>query len=104
MALEHIHCMIMLLIYSLFNSSGGSTWHLLGLAVKTCISLGLHREPDAHSNLTIPEANRRRWLFWTVYYFDRMISLVMDRPVSIQDDDISVRQYSSQMKMGMCQD
>ncbi|KAK2758584.1 hypothetical protein CKAH01_05632 [Colletotrichum kahawae] len=88
MALEHIHCMIMLLIYSLFNSSGGSTWHLLGLAVKTCISLGLHREPDAHSNLTIPEANRRRWLFWTVYYFYR---LVMDRPVSIQDDDISVR-------------
>ncbi|KAK1846348.1 hypothetical protein CCHR01_11014 [Colletotrichum chrysophilum] len=91
MALEHIHCMIMLLIYSLFNSSGGSAWHLLGLAVKTCISLGLHREPDAHSNLTISEATRRRWLFWTVYYFDRMISLVMDRPVSIQDDDISVR-------------
>ncbi|KAF4831115.1 Protein STB5 [Colletotrichum tropicale] len=114
MALEHIHCMIMLLIYSLFNSSGGSAWHLLGLAVKTCISLGLHREPDAHSNLTISEATRRRWLFWTVYYFDRMISLVMDRPVSIQDDDISVRlpmedghvpgsaDVSSKRKKGRC--
>lgn len=77
MALEHIHCMIMLLIYSLFNSSGGSAWHLLGLAVKTCISLGLHREPDAHSNLTIPEVTRRRWLFWTVYYFDRYVTLLV---------------------------
>lgn len=111
-ALEHIHCLILLVIYSLFNSSGGSAWHLLGLAMKTSISLGLHREPDGHSTLRIAEDDRRRWLFWAVYSFDRyddiasvtffssqpstdpghrMISLVMDRPVSIQDEDISVK-------------
>ncbi|KAK1704785.1 fungal-specific transcription factor domain-containing protein [Colletotrichum acutatum] len=90
-ALEHIHCMIMLTIYSLFNSSGGSAWHLLGLGIKTCISIGLHRDPDLHSSLRISEANRRRWMFWAVYSFDRMLSLIMDRPLSIQDDDISVQ-------------
>ncbi|KAF6813660.1 hypothetical protein CPLU01_14596 [Colletotrichum plurivorum] len=85
---EHIHCMIMLLLYSLYNSVGGSAWHLLGLTVKSCISLGLHREPDVHAALTTVEGNKRRWLFWTVYTLDR---LAMDRPFSIQDDDISVR-------------
>ncbi|KAK1503539.1 hypothetical protein CABS01_08928 [Colletotrichum abscissum] len=89
--LEHIHCMIMLTIYSLYNSSGGSAWHLLGLAMKTCISLDLHREPDVNSSIGLPEADRRRWLFWAVYSFDRMLSLVMDRPLSIQDDYISVQ-------------
>ncbi|KAK1502149.1 hypothetical protein CTAM01_05587 [Colletotrichum tamarilloi] len=89
--LEHIHCMIMLTIYSLYNFSGGSAWHLLGLAMKTCISLDLHREPDANSSIGLPEADRRRWLFWAVYSFDRMLSLVMDRPLSIQDDYISVQ-------------
>ncbi|KAK2040111.1 hypothetical protein LZ31DRAFT_504896 [Colletotrichum somersetense] len=90
-SLEHIHCMIMLLLYSLSNSVGGSAWHLLGLTVKTCISLGLHREPDSHADLTTAELNRRRWLFWSVYSLDRTLSIAMDRPLSIQDDDISVR-------------
>ncbi|CCF46050.1 hypothetical protein CH063_03772 [Colletotrichum higginsianum] len=70
-SLEHVHCMVMLLLYSLLSSTGGSAWHLLGLTVKTCISLGLHREPDAHADLTMAEANKRRWLFWTVYSLDR---------------------------------
>ncbi|KAK2052120.1 hypothetical protein LY76DRAFT_527313 [Colletotrichum caudatum] len=90
-SLEHIHCMVMLLLYSLFNSVGGSAWHLLGLTVKTCISLGLHREPDSHADLTTAELNRRRWLFWSVYSLDRTLSIAMDRPLSIQDDDISVQ-------------
>lgn len=75
-ALEHIHCMIMLTIYSLYNSSGGSAWHLLGLAMKTCISLGLHREPNMNSSIGLTEANRRRWLFWAVYSFDRYAMVV----------------------------
>ncbi|KAK1978841.1 hypothetical protein LZ30DRAFT_727881 [Colletotrichum cereale] len=70
-SLEHVHCMVMLLLYSLLSSVGGSAWHLLGLTVKTCISLGLHREPDSHADLTTAEANRRRWLFWSVYSLDR---------------------------------
>ncbi|OHW91346.1 C6 transcription factor [Colletotrichum incanum] len=70
-SLEHVHCMVMLLLYSLWNSAGGSAWHLLGLTVKTCISLGLHREPDAHADLTISEADRRKWMFWSVYSLDR---------------------------------
>ncbi|TIC99251.1 Protein STB5 [Colletotrichum higginsianum] len=90
-SLEHVHCMVMLLLYSLLSSTGGSAWHLLGLTVKTCISLGLHREPDAHADLTMAEANKRRWLFWTVYSLDRSLSIAMDRPFSIQDDDISVQ-------------
>ncbi|KAK6220339.1 hypothetical protein QIS74_05841 [Colletotrichum tabaci] len=95
-SLEHVHCMVMLLLYSLLSSTGGSAWHLLGLTVKTCISLGLHREPDAHSDLTMAEANKRRWLFWTVYSLDRSLSIAMDRPFSIQDDDILVQRRRMQ--------
>ncbi|OLN87154.1 Protein STB5-like protein 4, partial [Colletotrichum chlorophyti] len=69
--LDHVHCMVLLFLYSLYNPAGGSAWHLMGLSMRICITLGLHREPDSHAEITVADANRRRWLFWTVYSLDR---------------------------------
>ncbi|KAH8889033.1 hypothetical protein GQ53DRAFT_825797 [Thozetella sp. PMI_491] len=107
--LSAIQCMLTLAIYSTFSANGGSTWHLVGLAMKKCVSLGLHKEPD--SELPVSEINERKRLFWSVYLLERLasynariffstfpanltwrrwLSLVMDRPFSIQDEDITV--------------
>lgn len=44
--IEIIQCVRMLVVFTLQNSAAGSSWHLIGFAMKKCIALGYHREPD----------------------------------------------------------
>ncbi|KAL4798508.1 hypothetical protein BDV19DRAFT_377035 [Aspergillus venezuelensis] len=85
-----IHCLLLLIVYSMLSPSGGSTWHLLGLAMKRCVALGLHKEQQGNSPIPEDERNKRRHLFWSLYYLDRTVCTAMDRPFGIQDEDISV--------------
>ncbi|KLU92658.1 hypothetical protein MAPG_11602 [Magnaporthiopsis poae ATCC 64411] len=91
--LDALHCICMLLVHALFSPSGGSAWHLLDMAMKTCISAGLHKEHGTGPHPATNEAGEHdpAWLFWTLYVHDRSLSSVMDRPFSIQDSDISVQ-------------
>ncbi|KAE8420099.1 hypothetical protein BDV36DRAFT_281668 [Aspergillus pseudocaelatus] len=66
-----LHCMWLLALYSMFSSLGGSTWHLVGLAMKKCISFRLHRELYPDSDTSQEEQNRRRSIFWAFYVLDR---------------------------------
>ncbi|UDD62335.1 hypothetical protein AFCA_009656 [Aspergillus flavus] len=86
-----LHCLWSLALYSMLSSLGGSTWHLVGLAMKKCISFRLHREPYPDSDTSQEELNSRRSIFWALYVLDRTISCVMDRPFSIEDEDILVQ-------------
>lgn len=48
-SLVPVACLILLTIYATYSPYGGSAWQLLGLAVKQCIFLGLHRgTPNSH--------------------------------------------------------
>lgn len=64
---------LLLIVYSLYSASGGSTWHLTGLAARKCIALGYHREPELREQLSEEKTNSRRWLFWTIYIIDRLV-------------------------------
>ncbi|KAL4963424.1 MFS transporter/fungal specific transcription factor domain-containing protein [Aspergillus stella-maris] len=85
-----IHCLLLLVVYSMLSPSGGSTWHLLGLAMKRCVALGLHKEHQGNSPIPEVERTKRRHLFWSLYYLDRTVCTAMDRPFGIHDEDISV--------------
>ncbi|KAF7541309.1 hypothetical protein G7054_g679 [Neopestalotiopsis clavispora] len=69
---------------------GGSSWHLVGLALRKCISQGWHRHQESTGQLTESDLVLRKRLFWSAYMIDRSLSLVMGRPFSIHDRDISV--------------
>lgn len=71
--LGSLHCMAMLISFSLFSSSGGSAWHLVGIAVKSCITLGLHKDAPSQLNADLGVDYEPRWLFWTLYNFDRCV-------------------------------
>ncbi|KNG80490.1 hypothetical protein ANOM_010491 [Aspergillus nomiae NRRL 13137] len=86
-----LYCLWSLALYSMFSSLGGSTWHLVGLAMQKCISFRLHRELFSDSDTSQEELNSRRSIFWALYVLDRTISCVMDRPFSIEDEDILVQ-------------
>ncbi|KAK5265338.1 hypothetical protein LTR96_009240 [Exophiala xenobiotica] len=63
-------------------------WMMIGLAIKLCISLGLHRKSPTR-RLGLPAELDKR-LFWTCYYLDRDVTIGSGRPPSISDHDIDV--------------
>ncbi|KAL4812525.1 hypothetical protein BDW67DRAFT_193607 [Aspergillus spinulosporus] len=88
--LNLIHCLVLLVVYSILSPNGGSTWHMLGLAMMRCVAFGMHKEQDIDSALPVEESARRKSLLWTLYSLDRRICTSMDRPFGIQDQDISL--------------
>ena len=76
--------------------------------MKKCIALGFHREvAKLRRDTTEEDLENRRWAFWQCYFLDRyvcakaivrrcqlmhysLISCALDRPFSINDQDISI--------------
>ncbi|ETN38231.1 uncharacterized protein HMPREF1541_06262 [Cyphellophora europaea CBS 101466] len=61
-------------------------WTFFGLAMKTCVELGLHRR-QKRSRLSLRSEHNKR-LFWCCYWHDREVAIAMGRPPSISDHDI----------------
>jgi len=86
-SVHNIEAMTLLVLYNLRSPSNSGIWYMIGLAIRTCIDLGLHREAY-YCNLPPYEGQLRRRLFWTVYFLERVIAVSLGRPYSIADRDI----------------
>lgn len=68
--LDAAQCLILLTIFSMMSSFGGSTWHILGLAMTRCISAGMHNarvsDPDSEE-VQKRESSRA---FWSLFVLD----------------------------------
>ncbi|OCT44052.1 Zn2/Cys6 DNA-binding protein [Cladophialophora carrionii] len=82
-----VQVLIMLGIYSLRDPKGPGAWTYVGLAMRTCIDLGMHRRAPVGQYLHLENEMRKR-IFWTCYCLDRQISIVLGRPFAISDRDI----------------
>lgn len=69
--IDTLNCMLSLIIYSMQSPQGGSTWHLVGLAMNKAIAFRFHKDPDAASNLNTETLLMRRNIFWSLYSLDR---------------------------------
>ncbi len=88
-SVHNIQAMTLLVLYNLRSPSNSGIWYMIGLAMRTCVDLGLHRE--AHYAKTTPyEGQLRRRLFWSVYFLERVIAVSLGRPYSLADRDIDV--------------
>lgn len=86
-SVHNIEAMTLLVLYNLRSPSNSGIWYMIGLAMRTCIDLGMHRE--AHYTKSAPyEGQLRRRLFWSVYYLERTIANSLGRPYSLSDRDI----------------
>lgn len=83
----NIEAMTLLVLYSLRSPSNSGIWYMIGLAMRTSIDLGLHREAH-YNNLSPYRGQLRRRLFWSVYFLERVVALSLGRPYSIADRDI----------------
>ncbi|RTE73794.1 hypothetical protein BHE90_011770 [Fusarium euwallaceae] len=63
---------------------------LTSIAARHCLALGYHRE-ERIVHLPSIEAQRARRLFWTIFMFDKNLSLRLGRAPIIQDYDVDVK-------------
>jgi hypothetical protein len=85
-----VQSMLFLIQYATLNPSRLDGWYLIGVGMRLCLDLGLQHDPDlsdAGQDHSLLETRRR--LFWSMYSFDRSISLGLGRPVELVDDAIS---------------
>lgn len=85
--IRSVQILILLAIYSLRAPKGPGAWTYIGLAMRTCIDLGLHRRTRTKQYSRLDVELRKR-IFWTCYCLDRQISIILGRPFAISDRDI----------------
>ncbi|KAF5008487.1 hypothetical protein FDECE_5246 [Fusarium decemcellulare] len=86
-SIQTVQFLLLATILSLYSPTGGSTWHLLGLAIQVSITLGLHhRRGIALQGEDRPIAES---IFWSTYVLDRLISATLGRPYGIVNQDIT---------------
>ncbi|KUJ15965.1 uncharacterized protein LY89DRAFT_697951 [Mollisia scopiformis] len=91
---------------SSMQDTSASMWHLVGIAVRICYELGLHRESTYTSKTQRDEHERqlaerreqeiKRRSFWCVFAMDRIVGITLGRPLAIHLDDIEVALPSPQ--------
>lgn len=87
----HLSSLILLVQYSCFASNLSVAWHFLGLATRLAVELSLHNETisrEGGAQETSNATQRRRWLFWSVYTYERNLCVILGRPFSIPDEAI----------------
>lgn len=62
---------LLLAIQGMIEPAGLNIWTLLHIAMSHCVDLGLHREPNDHSDLPPVALVVRKFIFHTVYSLDR---------------------------------
>lgn len=70
-----LSCMISMVLFSMHCPLGGSTWHLVGLAMKKAIAFGFHKDskPDASISQYSEALIEKNNIFWDLYTLDRYV-------------------------------
>lgn len=89
-SLQSIEALLLLIMYNCRIPTSSNIWYMIGVAMRTAIDLGLHREAE-YRHLEHEESQRQRRLFWSVYLMDRSIARLLGRPFNIAEHEIDVR-------------
>ncbi|KAF4963605.1 hypothetical protein FSARC_8390 [Fusarium sarcochroum] len=101
--IERLQALLLVCQYRMGTTSSNTTtsvWHLIGVAARTCLEMGLHRaatyalpqtnEDDRNQKEKEEEMETKRRCFWSLVSLDRVTSLALGRPLAIQLEDIDV--------------
>ncbi|KAF5004568.1 hypothetical protein FDECE_8943 [Fusarium decemcellulare] len=97
--IERLQALLLICQYRMGTTSSNTTtsvWHLIGVAARTCLEMGLHRAStytlpeDGANTAKEEEMETKRRCFWSLVALDRVTSLALGRPLAIQLEDIDV--------------
>ncbi|KAJ5779540.1 hypothetical protein N7457_007260 [Penicillium paradoxum] len=95
-----IQAILFLAQYSLVDPARFRCWHLVGMAVKVAIDLGLHQDPPAEVTTNADRLDIRRRVFHCIYCLDRGLSTTMRRTFSFSDASVNVALPSTTTSSG----
>ncbi|KAH7121890.1 fungal-specific transcription factor domain-containing protein [Dactylonectria estremocensis] len=84
-----VQSILFLIQFATLNPSILDAWYLIGVGMRNCVDLGLHQDPSKSISPSLLETRRRLW--WSMYSFDRSMSLGCGRPTEIADAVITAR-------------
>ena len=84
-----VQSLLFLIQFATLNPSILDAWYLIGVGMRNCVDLGLHQDPSEPVSPSLLETRRRLW--WSMYSFDRSMSLGCGRPTEIADAVIDSR-------------
>ncbi|KAI8713442.1 Zn(2)-C6 fungal-type domain-containing protein [Fusarium sp. LHS14.1] len=70
------------------------SWTLCSKASELCHTLGYHRATSMHSDAP-DEVEFKKFLFWSVYFIEKCLSLRLGRPSTMPDWDITISRPST---------
>nr|KIR84433.1 hypothetical protein I308_05450 [Cryptococcus tetragattii IND107] len=85
--IHHVQALLWLIMYSIRCSEGPSAWHLIGMAMRMALELGMHRRRKRPFDVTPYHEEVRKRTWWALYGIDRWFSLTLGRPFGIDDRD-----------------
>ncbi|KAK4898174.1 hypothetical protein LTR27_004181 [Elasticomyces elasticus] len=86
--IRSVQILCLLAIYSLRAPRGPGAWSFVGMAMRMCIEMGLHRRCTNAMEFEGPNQQLKRQVFWSCYCLDRQVSIILGRPFAISDRDI----------------
>jgi transcriptional regulatory protein GAL4 len=84
--LTTVQALVLLSNLSQKRNSPNTGWNLLGLAVRTALSLALHRELP-HWKISLLDRESRRRVWWGLFIFDSGASTTFGRAIMLPDHD-----------------
>lgn len=72
-----VRSLIALAIFSTCSTLGGSTWHIIGLALARSMSAGMHTEGVSDIKAADGEKRENSRLFWSLYVLDASVTCTM---------------------------
>ncbi|OAL46760.1 hypothetical protein IQ07DRAFT_140472 [Pyrenochaeta sp. DS3sAY3a] len=85
-SLASVQALVLLSNLSQKRNSPNTGWNLLGLGVRTALSLALHRELP-HWNISLLDREIRRRVWWGLFIFDSGASTTFGRAIMLPDQD-----------------
>ncbi|KAK1142502.1 hypothetical protein N8T08_007864 [Aspergillus melleus] len=122
---ERLQALLLICQYRMGSTSSSTTpsvWHLIGVAARTCLEMGLHRastyslpsappgsadKDDTTWQVKVEAIETTKKCFWSLVALDRVVSLALGRPFAIQLEDIDVdlnddHEFPSQAQQESC--
>lgn len=87
-SVQTIQILLLLAIYGLRAPRGPGAWPLVGIAMRMCIELGIHRKSVNVVGRDHEADDHLRCVFWACYCLDRQTSMILGRPFAVADRDI----------------
>ncbi|KAH7347006.1 hypothetical protein BKA66DRAFT_447694 [Pyrenochaeta sp. MPI-SDFR-AT-0127] len=102
-AYKQVQNMLLVFVFATHHDVGiANTWEISRQTMRICVEFGLHSRTGAENNVLREQLRRR--IFWSVYIADRFGSQNLDRPVAIQEEDITIElpinQHDEQLEAG----